>query len=253
MRQREVHRIHFYPGYYAIAEGANIALEAPLGIGLIAASLVGWKFFFVPRGPRIAINSTKQSWFDFANRGPETIPVSLPHGFASRSTNALTVFTRIWCAGNKRTTQSVRHAVCAGRSRAFAGSIPQEERGGSLSAGHSGCRRARCLQRRGPSQQVVDHCFGLCLKLRQACVHIAALEVRPKYRRRDVDRRANRDKLQLNRRFAELLDATRARCPAIAHEGSRLAVPLRINPVHCVLEHRRSAVIIFGRDKDETV
>jgi len=116
----------------------------------------------------------------------------------------------------------------------------------------SGCDRAGCLQGNGPPQQLVDHRPGGGFELRETRVHIASLKVRPEDSRRDMDRRANRSKLKLYRRFAKLLDAASARGTAIAHEGSRLAVPLRINPVERILEHRSRAKVIFGRDEDET-
>src|SRR6202790_4877035 len=40
---------------------------------------------------------------------------------------------------------------------------------------------------------------------------------------------------------------------AIAHEASRLAIPLGIDPVDRVLEHRGGAVVILGGDEDEAV
>jgi hypothetical protein len=117
----------------------------------------------------------------------------------------------------------------------------------------SGCGRTRLLQRRCPPQQVIDHRLGRSLEFRQSRIHITALEVRPEGRSRYVDGRANWSELKLYRRFAELLDAARARGTAIAHESRRLAVPLRIYPVERILEHRSGAVVIFWRDKDEAV
>src|SRR5215471_4241579 len=95
----------------------------------------------------------------------------------------------------------------------------------------SGCDRACRFQRRCPPQQVVDHRLGGGLEFRQPRIDVATLEVRPEDRDRDVDGRANWRELKLYRGFAELLDAARAGGAAIAHKRSRLAVPLRINPV----------------------
>ena len=67
---------------------------------------------------------------------------------------------------------------------------------------------------------------------------VAAPEMRPKGRDGNVDGRANRGNLKLYRRFPELLDAARAHGAAIADEGSRLAIPLRIHPVERILQHR---------------
>ena len=47
--------------------------------------------------------------------------------------------------------------------------------------------------------------------------------------------------------------AARAHRGAIAYEASRLAIPLGIDPVDRVLEHRGSAVVIFGSDEDKAV
>src|SRR6476661_7744222 len=49
-----------------------------------------------------------------------------------------------------------------------------------------------------------------------------------------------------------MLHASRAHGGAIAHEGSRLAIPLRINPVDGVLERRGGSVIVFRGDEAET-
>jgi hypothetical protein len=46
-----------------------------------------------------------------------------------------------------------------------------------------------------------------------------------------MDRRANRGELKLDRRFTELVDAACAHGGAIAHEASRLVIPLGIDPV----------------------
>src|SRR5258706_1806392 len=68
-----------------------------------------------------------------------------------------------------------------------------------------------------------------------------------------MDGRADRSELKLYRRQAELLDAASAHGTAITHKGGRLVVPLRINPVERVLEHRRGTVVVFWRDEDEAV
>src|SRR6266478_6334339 len=59
----------------------------------------------------------------------------------------------------------------------------------------------------------------------------------PKSRNGDVDGRAHRGDLNLDHGFSELLDPARAHCAAVAYERSRLAVPLRIDPVDRILEH----------------
>src|SRR2546421_13111259 len=69
---------------------------------------------------------------------------------------------------------------------------------------------AGCLQCHRPPQQVINHPLGLCLKLGESFVHVAALEMRPQSRDRNVDGRANRGNLKLYRRFPQLLDAARA-------------------------------------------
>ena len=84
-------------------------------------------------------------------------------------------------------------------------------------------------------------------------IHIAALKMRPEGRGRDVDRRPDWSELKLYRRLAELLNATCARRTSIAHESDGLALPLWINPVEGVLEHRRRAIVIFWCDDDEAI
>jgi hypothetical protein len=117
----------------------------------------------------------------------------------------------------------------------------------------SGCALARRLQRRGPPQQIVNHRLRRRLELCESRIYIAALEMRPEGRGRDVDGETDGSELKLYRRLAELLNATCAPRAAIAHESDRLAPPFWINPVDCVLEHRRRAVVIFRCDDDEAV
>src|ERR1700733_15989398 len=93
------------------------------------------------------------------------------------------------------------------------------------------------LQCGRPPQQVINHRLGLFLKLGESFVHVTALEMRPKSRDRYVDGRAHRGDLNLDHGFPELLDAARAHGAAVAYESSRLAVPLRIDPVDRIFEH----------------
>src|SRR5882724_3167249 len=117
----------------------------------------------------------------------------------------------------------------------------------------SGRISTRRLQGCGPPQQIVDHRPGRCPQLGQSSLDIAALVVSPQGGDRDVDRCANRGDLNLDHRLAKLLDAACAHCGAITHEASGLAIPLRINPVDGVLEHRWGSVVVFRRDEDEPV
>jgi hypothetical protein len=109
------------------------------------------------------------------------------------------------------------------------------------------------LERRRPPEQVINHHLGGRLELRQPLVDVAALKVSPQGGDRDMDGRANRRELNRDRRFAELLHAARASDTAKAHESSRLAVPLRINPVDRTFQHGRRAAIILRGDEDEAV
>src|SRR3981189_1158816 len=120
-------------------------------------------------------------------------------------------------------------------------------------SGWSGRACAGRLQGCGPPQEIVDQCRGGLLQFGQSSVDIAALGVSPTGGDRDGDRGANRGELKLDRRFAELLDAACSHGGAIAHETYRLAIPLGIDPVDRVLEHRGGSVIILGGDKDEAV
>ena len=88
-----------------------------------------------------------------------------------------------------------------------------------------------------PPEQVIDHCPRLSLELGKPLVHVASLEMCPKGRNGDVDGGANRRNLQLYRHFPQLLDGTRPEDSAIANESSRLAVPLRIDPVDRIFQH----------------
>src|SRR5712672_929505 len=117
----------------------------------------------------------------------------------------------------------------------------------------SGRPGARRLQGCSPPQQIVDQRSGRGPQLGQSCVDIATLVVSPQGGDRDVDRCANRRELKLDHCFAELLDAACSHGGAIAHETYRLAIPLGIDPVDRVLEHRGGAVIILGGDEDEAV
>src|SRR5579872_3343974 len=68
---------------------------------------------------------------------------------------------------------------------------------------------ARCLERRCPPEQVINHRLRLRLKLSESFVHVTALEMRPKSRYGNMEGGANRGHLNLNCGLPELLDATR--------------------------------------------
>src|SRR2546430_15754576 len=106
----------------------------------------------------------------------------------------------------------------------------------------SGRAGARRLQGCGPPQQVIEQRPGGRIELGQSSVDITALEVSPKGGDGDVDRRANRGELKLDRRLSELLDGARAQAGAIAHEGGRLAKSLGIGPFDCAVELRLGCV-----------
>src|SRR5215831_10492995 len=69
----------------------------------------------------------------------------------------------------------------------------------------------------------------------------------------DVDGSSDRRHLKLDCGFAKLLDASRAHGAAIAYKGSRLAVPLRINPIDRVFQHGGGAVVVFRGDEDKSI
>src|SRR5579864_8096420 len=77
--------------------------------------------------------------------------------------------------------------------------------------------------------------------------------MRPKSRDRYEDGRAHRGDLNLDHGFPELLDAARAHGAAVAYERSRLAVPLRIDPVDRIFEHCRGAIVVFRGDENKPV
>jgi hypothetical protein len=106
------------------------------------------------------------------------------------------------------------------------------------SNGRLHCTRARRLQCNGPPQQVINHRLRGHLEVRESLIHVAALKVREQRRHRDMNRRAHWRELHFYRGFAQLLDTACACDRTVAHERRGLAVPLRIHPVDCVLEHR---------------
>src|SRR6476659_643167 len=73
--------------------------------------------------------------------------------------------------------------------------------------------------------------------------------MRPKSRDGNMDGRAHRGDLNLDHGFSELLNATRTHSAAVAYERSRLAVPLRVNPIYRIFQHRGGAVVVFRRDE----
>src|SRR6266481_3521498 len=77
--------------------------------------------------------------------------------------------------------------------------------------------------------------------------------MRPKSRDGNVDGRAHRGDLNLYHGFPELLDGASAHGAAVAYERSRLAIPLRVNPVDRVFEHCGCAVVVFRRDENKPV
>src|SRR5258706_2050664 len=68
-----------------------------------------------------------------------------------------------------------------------------------------------------------------------------------------MDRRPNRGELDLDRSLAQLLYAACPHRRAIAYEGAGLAIPLGIDPVDRVLEHRGRPVVVLGGDEHEAV
>jgi hypothetical protein len=123
------------------------------------------------------------------------------------------------------------------------GADPKNRLGGLRGSGPA----ARRLERLGPPQQIVDQNPGLPIEFGQAGIDVAALEMCPERRGGDMNRRTDGGDLELDGDLAKLLDAADARCAAPTHEGRRLSVPLRVDPVERVLEYGRGTVIIFGR------
>jgi hypothetical protein len=60
------------------------------------------------------------------------------------------------------------------------------------------------------TKQIVDHCLGGRLEVRESRLYIAALDVRSERGRRDVNGRPNRRELKLDCSLAQLLDAAGA-------------------------------------------
>src|SRR6202049_667087 len=99
-----------------------------------------------------------------------------------------------------------------------------------------------------PPGQVVDHDVGLLVQFGEALVYVPTLEMCPKRRNGNVNRGTNRCHLNLDSRRAKLLDGSRTHDASVAHERSSLAVPLRIDPIDRVFQHRGGAVVVFPRD-----
>src|SRR6266850_2254993 len=156
---------------------------------------------------------------------------------------------RTVCCGYAARTPAFGSAIWLSRGIWFAAKIVRRA-AVWLRSGHLGARR---LQGCGPPQQIVDQRPGGPLQLSQSGLDLAALVVSPQGGDGDVDRRANRGELKLYCGFTELLDAAGAHSGAIAHEANRFAIPLGIDPVDRILEHRGGSVVIFGGDEDETV
>src|SRR6266436_4941350 len=104
-----------------------------------------------------------------------------------------------------------------------------------------------------PPGQVVDHDVGLLVQVGEALVYVPTLEMCPKRRRGNMNRRSNRCHLNLDCRLAKLLDGSRAHDTSVAHKGSSLAVPLRIDPIDGVFQHRGCAVVVLRRDEYKTI
>ena len=79
--------------------------------------------------------------------------------------------------------------------------------------------------------------------------HISALEMRPERCHGNVNRRSNGRHLNFDCGLAKLLDGSRAHGAAAAHKGGSLAVPLRVNPIDCIFQHRGGAIVVFRRDE----
>src|SRR5258708_2249210 len=104
-----------------------------------------------------------------------------------------------------------------------------------------------------PPGQVVDHDVGLLAQFGEALVYVPTLEMGPKRSNGNVNRRPNRRHLNLDCRLAKLLDGSCTHDASVAHKGSSLAVPLRIDPIDRVFQHRGGAVVVFRRDEYKTV
>src|ERR1700680_3618664 len=59
--------------------------------------------------------------------------------------------------------------------------------------------------------------------------------------------------LNLDCRLAKLLDGSRTHGASVAHKRGSLAVPLRIDPIDRVFQHRGGAIVVFRRDEYKTI
>ena len=103
------------------------------------------------------------------------------------------------------------------------------------------------LQDPRPPGQVVEHCVGHLLQMRQILERRLALHHGIEVAAADVHRMPDGRHLQLDRDQAQLLHGARAADAAIAHEGDRLAVVLAVGVVQGVLQHAGGPAIVFGR------
>jgi len=83
------------------------------------------------------------------------------------------------------------------------------------------------------------------LQLGEALVYIPALEVRPKRGNRNEHMTKPGSILKLDRLHAKLLDASRAHRAAVAHKSGGFAVPLGVNPIDRIFQHRGGAAVVF--------
>jgi hypothetical protein len=92
--------------------------------------------------------------------------------------------------------------------------------------------------------------LGGCFKLRESCVYITTLEVRPKASRLECERTTELARAEALSLSCGAAGRRERHGTAITHKGSCLAVPLWINPVERVLEDRRGTVVVLRRDED---
>src|ERR1700736_1026512 len=104
-----------------------------------------------------------------------------------------------------------------------------------------------------PPEEVVDHDVGLLLQFGEALVYVPALEMCPKRRHGNMNRRPNRRHLNLDGCLAKLLDGSRTHGASVTHKRGSFAVPFRIDPIDRVFQHGGWAVVVFRRDEYKTI
>src|SRR5712691_288311 len=102
------------------------------------------------------------------------------------------------------------------------------------------------LHRAAPSDDMVEHFID---RLLMPGIRLEDAEVLKVGKHGEQDLVAHRRDLHLGQHQAQLLDRAHSAYAAVAHEASRLVVPLGKQKINRVLERAGDAMIILGRNE----